>query len=147
MANFDTYGSAYTGSVRTCPNQTTFDFRSQVWMQGTMLMAKGISLTADQGSAGCISSFYTELRHFGTADLFVAGWRTPRASRKWLVLGWPMVWGMLKKRQEKLKKELNSASYKLYYVNYKMGLNLVWLLCPILRTVFPPCFASVDSLL
>ena len=86
-----------------------------------MLMAKGISLTADQGSAGCISSFYTELRHFGTADLFVAGWRTPRASRKWLDLGWPMVWGMLKKRRKSRRKGLTVRPISYIMLTRKWG--------------------------
>jgi len=56
MSNVDTYGLFGTGGRRTCPAGTTFDFRSEVWMDGTILMGKGVNITSDSGSAGCISS-------------------------------------------------------------------------------------------
>ena len=47
-ANLDTH---------TCPGNTTFDFRTGVWLQGTILVGNSINLIADQGSS-CNSTFY-----------------------------------------------------------------------------------------
>jgi hypothetical protein len=49
MANFDTY---------SCKFNTTFDFRSTVYLGGTILVANGKNFISDQGSANCIASFY-----------------------------------------------------------------------------------------
>jgi hypothetical protein len=59
MANFDTSGNGFSTSPRTCQANTTLDFRSQVWMRGTILMGKEINIISDQGSSGCIGSFYS----------------------------------------------------------------------------------------
>ena len=56
MANFDTYGPFGVSTPRTCPFGTTFDFRSEVWMNGSILMGKGINIISDSGAAGCLSS-------------------------------------------------------------------------------------------
>jgi hypothetical protein len=56
MANFDTSGNFGVTTPRTCPGGTTFDFRSEVWLQGTILMGKGINIISDNGAAGCNSS-------------------------------------------------------------------------------------------
>jgi hypothetical protein len=58
MANLDTYGSYLGGSTRSCPQNTTFDLRSQVFMRGTMMVGSGINIIADQGSSGCNAAFY-----------------------------------------------------------------------------------------
>lgn len=58
LANFDTYGNFGSSSPRTCRGGTTFDFRSHIWLQGTFLIGRGISLTSDNGASGCTASFY-----------------------------------------------------------------------------------------
>ena len=55
MANFDTVGNFATGT-QNCPGGTTFDFRSNVWMQGTIMLGKNINMISDSGAAGCAAS-------------------------------------------------------------------------------------------
>jgi hypothetical protein len=52
MANFDT--NPWNG----CHAGTTFDFRTQVWQGGTILVGKMMNFVAAEGSAGCGSSMY-----------------------------------------------------------------------------------------
>jgi len=50
MANLDTH---------TCPGNTTFDFRSSLWLDGAILVGKGINFISDQGSANCQPPFFS----------------------------------------------------------------------------------------
>lgn len=52
MANFDTnpWGGCHAG--------TTFDFRSQVWQDGTILVGKEMNFIASEGAAGCAGTMY-----------------------------------------------------------------------------------------
>jgi hypothetical protein len=65
MANFDSANSA-------CKGGTTFDFHSQVWMQGSILVGKGSNFTAAEGAAGCFAPFYS----MGPVDCF-SGYANP----------------------------------------------------------------------
>jgi hypothetical protein len=57
VGNFDMYGN-YAQNPRNCPGNTTIEFRSTVYQQGTILLASGDNLVAGQGATNCQAAFY-----------------------------------------------------------------------------------------